>query len=85
MQRPSAHLYFEIATDFVFYYSCVFHSPACLQSWQDTSQISHQREQTRRCGVAAQRWRARISALLLGSAMNVFPTNTEKQSILRTL
>ena len=31
MQTIGAHLYFELATDFVLYYSHDSHSPACLQ------------------------------------------------------
>ena len=62
MQRTSAHLYFEFATDFVLYYSHC-HSPACLQSRHNAPQIGHRREQTRRRGVAAQRWRFTVRAV----------------------
>ncbi len=60
MQRTGAHLHFEFATDFALYYSHACHSPACLQWRQDPPQMRHRQEQTRRCGVASQRWRARI-------------------------
>ena len=63
MQRTGAHLYFEFATDFVLYYSHDCHSPACLQSRQHPPQNGHRREQTRRCGVAAQRWRFTVRAV----------------------
>ena len=63
MQRTGAHLYFEFAADFVLYYSHDCHSPACLQSRQHPPQIGHRREQTRRCGVAAQGWRFTVRAV----------------------
>ena len=63
MQRTGAHLYFEFATDFVLYYSHDCHSPACLQWRRHPPQNGHRREQTRRCGVAAQRWRFTVRAV----------------------
>ena len=63
MQRTGAHLYFEFATDFVLYYSHDCHSPACLQWRRNPPQIGHRQEQTRRCGVAAQRWRFTVRAV----------------------
>jgi hypothetical protein len=63
MQRTGAHLYFEFAADFVLYYSHDFHSPACLQWRQHPPQNSHRRKQTRRCGIAAQRWRFTVRAV----------------------
>ena len=59
-------LFFSFASnfaDFVLYYSHAFHSPACLQLGQHPPQIGHRREQTRRCGVAAQRWRFTVRAV----------------------
>ncbi len=63
MQRTCAHLYFEFATDFLLYYSHDCHSPACLQWRHDPPQSGHRHEPTRRCGVAAQRWRFTVRAV----------------------
>jgi hypothetical protein len=63
MQRTGAHLYFEFATDLVLYYSHDCHSPACLQGRRNPPQNGHRLEQTRRCGVAAQRWRFTVRAV----------------------
>jgi hypothetical protein len=63
MQMTGAHLYFEFATDFVLCYCYTSHSPACLQRRQVPPKMRHRREQTRRCGVAAQRYRFTVRAV----------------------
>jgi hypothetical protein len=67
-------LFFNFASnfaDFVLYYSNDCHSPACLQFRRHPPQKCHRQEQTRRCGVAAQRWRFTVIAVSgHGSAMH---------------
>jgi hypothetical protein len=54
----------KFVADFVLCYSRACPSPACPQSRQDAPQVCHRKQQKRRRGIAAQRWRCQISAFL---------------------
>jgi hypothetical protein len=78
------HLCLKFVTFSILYYHHVCRSPACLQFWPNPPHKGHHPEKNRRCGAAAQRWRARKSTFYV-LAMNSMKIQLDCMTMLSLL